>query len=696
LKIGLGIEPSSLSQRTHISKMPTTPIMKRKTTKPLNILLPAVLSYSKPKLKPRLNKKDFETTTPFTVITTAKITISSYINIETTPSIMFRVKNLTKLTGNTADETVNVIESFNNTFNNSSQMTLFDFSVNLYQNEYIQKVVNGVIKNNVTLDWNFITGKLKIIGVMIIEVLIIGMRYYPLMNILENKSCTCLFFASIYIWLDLLYNVGLIGLCEGLRLNVSFSLLKELRRVFGVGFLMDIKESIKYKPISQEDSNNKNNVQFDAEFLFSINRITYSLFKSLPHFFCLSYLATCLTLRFIIRFFKLLKSNFFEKRNAHNYDQTCVIASCNKTDKYSLVYQKYTRNKNNRNKRKNFEDSYVSNLLKNSEKDKKSSKCCWSWDQNFRFSTRIICTYTVCFTILFYLTCFIIFYGIIFVDLLYLPHIYKYILFSSALTSSLVCFVQLILSLNQFKIHLKMLYKGKNISHMCNANFYSNNKLAMNSFNYAGYAVTYTCWGYIIIFLIIAFSMFQLTTLFVFGGSTVFILILVILCPFLFYILIMKLFNYCMSSFLSKIWLKKHKSRFALKNLKLFGLLFFLKFCYDCFTGLAFCLFRILRSMFISIIFMQRVDYSLMGRSFEKMDSAYMSYVGYLHMEANHTNPILISFSNTLKRELKLRNRSFNYSMKAIDCLKKQKARNRWFLFYSLIKNRQLISLRRK
>jgi hypothetical protein len=84
----------------------------------------------------------------------------------------------------------------------------------------------------------------------------------------------------------------------------------------------------------------------------------------------------------------------------------------------------------------------------------------WIIDQNFRFSTRIVCTYTVCFTVLYYLTCFSTFYGSIFVDLIFLPSIYKISIFGSTLITSLICFCQLILSMKQFKLHLTSLYKG--------------------------------------------------------------------------------------------------------------------------------------------------------------------------------------------------------------------------------------------
>ena len=56
----------------------------------------------------------------------------------------------------------------------------------------------------------------------------------------------------------------------------------------------------------------------------------------------------------------------------------------------------------------------------------------------------------------------------------------------------------------------------------------------------------------------------------------------------------------------------------------------------------------------MSILFLPRLDYSFMG-SFENMDNAFMSYIGFLYWEAHHTNPVAICFCELLRRSLKYR-----------------------------------------
>ncbi len=45
---------------------------------------------------------------------------------------------------------------------------------------------------------------------------------------------------------------------------------------------------------------------------------------------------------------------------------------------------------------------------------------------------------------------------------------------------------------------------------------------------------------------------------------------------------------------------------------------------------------------------MPRISYSFLGRHLENLDNGYSTYSGFLHMEAAHTNPILVCFCSLL------------------------------------------------
>lgn len=137
-----------------------------------------------------------------------------------------------------------IISSLNSTIQNSSSQTLFDFSMSVYRNQYVQSAVHKLVEACSTseLKWSLIWSRLEKIGMIVIEVLVIGLRYYPLMGVLEtNNSLICVALAALYMWLDVAYNIAITGLCEGLRLNVSFDLLKQVRLFFGVGSVLDHK-----------------------------------------------------------------------------------------------------------------------------------------------------------------------------------------------------------------------------------------------------------------------------------------------------------------------------------------------------------------------------------------------------------------------------------------------------------------------
>lgn len=337
-------------------------------------------------------------------------------------------------------------------------------------------------------------------------------------------------------------------------------------------------------------------------------------------------------------------------------------------------------------------------------------------DGNFRYSIRTVCTYTVCFTVLYYFTCFFCFYSSIFIDLIYFPPVYKEFLSSSALLTSFVCFVQLTLSLRQFKHHLKSLYQGRLSSSVSEALFSSprsNRAIATASFNYAGYAVTYTCWGYIILFALMSFIAFQAATLVVFGGGLIglTLFLLVLLLPFVVSVVLMKLLNRFMGSLAARFCFLQRRSRvLALKNARLYSLFLYFKFFYDCFAGLALCLVRILKALLLAVLFMTRLDCALMGN--RRLDAGYMAYVGYVYWEAAHTNPIVIGFCEMVARESRVREikrreerRCGTLTMKwaaaghmihSQDGYSGVRARSRWFLAYTLISNSSLVALRKR
>ena len=713
LRVGLGIEPFLLSKETTLATT-TTPLIT--SNKLVFAFAPSIVTYSKPRLPPRLNFKDFLTTT--TTTTTKSLELNDNLTVAIVDGV--------KIFRSSQNKTSNIVNSFNRSLDGSSSKTLYEVSMSLYQNEYVQGAMQRIFQTQ-SFKWTIIVEKLETFGFMMFEVLIIGMRYYPLLGVMDKNSIVCLMLASVYMWADTFYNVTITGLCEGLKLNVSFDLLKDIRRVFGVGFIMDVKEHMKMNKFGLFDE--KDQVPVDTQLLFSTSRIVYSIVKSLPHFFCLSYVTIRLTAAlFEAVYFKLRKVGVLssskkkkQKNEPKTYEYSNYVIDTNSLNanmnkKLNLIYTKMTpedtytnyssliiRNRLNnieylRKSKPSFEERYVKSLFKNSARVKPNEKGLklyffgWIFDENFRFSTRAVCTYTVCFTVLYYLTCFLMFYGSIFVDMIYLPSIYKQTIVLSTCVTSLICLVQLVLSIKQFKLHLKSLYKGTSDQYISPKSAFSNKKIATSSFNYSGYAVTYMCWGYIILFALLTVVSFQLIF---FGGNSIGLFVLLVLLPFIVSILIVKFINKFIGSLAAKFCFLQSKSKvLALKNVKCYSIFLYFKFFYDCFTGFAYCMLRIMTSIVLSVVFLPRLDYSFMGRSLEGMDTAFMSYVGYLHWESHHTNPVVICFCDMLKRNLKINNKLKKYNI--VQNKTRTRVRNRWYLLYLMSKNLQLVQYRRK
>lgn len=98
---------------------------------------------------------------------------------------------------------------------------------------------------------------------------------------------------------------------------------------------------------------------------------------------------------------------------------------------------------------------------------------------------------------------------------------------------------------------------------------------------------------------------------------------------------------------------------------------------------------------------MPRFDYCIFGRTLEKMDPGFISYVSFIHMECLHTHPVLVFYCSLINEKIEKRN---DYSRSNKRELHKsemnaytyrQRALFRWHLAYTLIRNMHLVQLRK-
>ena len=577
------------------------------------------MNYLKPRLPPRLDM-------PLVRVTEA-------------PSIVHQVAEAGfRRFKNARNRSFGILSKMNQSLTNLNESYLnntFDTFMNMTPNELLWRTYDYTLKHMPTFKWFIIVEKLEGLAIVICEVLIIGMRYYPLFGILDKRSLVCSFLATIYIWADLIYNVFITGLCEGLKLNLNFSFIKSIQLFF-----------INYNNLKNGvfEFENKQQNDFNTRLLFSTSRIVYTIVKCLPHFFCLSFVAIRITASLVKLTYEKIKDlkcrikknkENAKKRKCFNNNVDFLNYAQNAVNwQFKSLIPSAVKYQLDNNYIFTFEDRYVNNLLKANKRNLKEDEVAnksrltkwlhryiWPDDIHFRYSTRVICTYTVCFTLIYYLTCFLMFYSFLIIDLLTLNDFYKTSTIVSILLTTFITFLQLFISLKKFRLHLISLYKGGRGAnkYISSKKSYSNQKLALGSFNYAGYAVTYTCWGYLIIFIFLTFVFTQMTTLYSISTltnpttsslqalvqsttSTATLFVIIVLLPFLFSIFLVNLINKLLSRCAARFcFLQKNSKLFALKNRRLFGFFLYYKFFYDCFMGIASCLTRMFKSILLGI-----------------------------------------------------------------------------------------------
>ena len=760
---------------------------------PVFVLAPSVLRFSKPRMPVRVRPVDLLTTTSTTSTTSStQASVSTNDHRHSIEALVEAVdaRHDARLAG-LRNDTLSLVRSLNRSLVNSSseQATLGELTASLYRNEYVQAALGRLFAAapHTLVDWRLVGARVGRLALTALDVLVIGMRYYALLGVLatsgngsQQRSLVCLALASVYMAVDVVCNVLVIGLCEGLKLDAHLDMLKGVRRWLGAGFVDRFDRTLHQQHKSSNATNTDADAMAqqlyeDARILFSTGRIVYTLVKSLPHLFCLAYVSVrlssaCVRLARLklARCFLTSSSSSLSKNSDESSSASYEYVERRLANGYSLIYTKKSKprtlvaniyskltrrsppkrieeeaDEGKAQTKSSFEDQYVKQLFQNNN-NKKVTEAASIWHKLlgalvsprgasssllFRFSTRVVCTYTVCFTVLYYLTCFVVFYGAVLVDMLHLPAAYKRSLLASALLAALVCFVQLALSLRQLKLHLTAMYKGRHNHHhragqQQQQQQHSIRRIATSSFNYAGYAVTYTCWGYMFIFGLFALVSSHLATLTLVdvtttngsgggGASMALVAIVALALPVLVSVLLVKMLSRCVCSLVAKYCFVQRRSRvLALKNLNAYSLFIYFKFFYDCFAGMAFCVVRILAALLMAVLYLPRLDSSFMGRAggagLESMDHAFMSYVGFLYWEAAHTNPVAIAFCQKLLKSLNNnhqhrrdhhRRRRLPAQTDKTALVAKQRstrARNRWFLVCLLSKNPSLCALRRR
>jgi hypothetical protein len=139
---------------------------------------------------------------------------------------------------------------------------------------------------------------------------------------------------------------------------------------------------------------------------------------------------------------------------------------------------------------------------------------------------------------------------------------------------------------------------------------------------------------------------------------------------------------------------------FTLENRHAYFLFVYFNFFFDCFLGIFSCILRLFKSSIALVLYMPRLDYSIFGRSLEGIDNGYTAYTSYIYVEAMHTHPILITFTQIIYMNiLDKRRREKQFLLidekQILEQYRRKSLRFRWFLLITLMNNLSLIPTRR-
>ncbi|XP_002731071.2 stimulated by retinoic acid gene 6 protein-like [Saccoglossus kowalevskii] len=243
------------------------------------------------------------------------------------------------------------------------------------------------------------------------------------------------------------------------------------------------------------------------------------------------------------------------------------------------------------------------------------------------------------------------------------------------------------------------LYKGRS-NFIPEIESISNDSKVVSCVRYAGFQVGYLIWGFIvqaILFGLLSLGLAYLVFIPLIDGYGKFILDFAMsIWPAIVIGFALTILQRLLARF---VFLQDNGRTFALNNRRLFHNFSYLMFFFNMFLGLFSCLMRIVKAIILGTALLSRIDSSTLSKKFERFDPGFMAYVGFLHVETAHTNPIMVTFCHILihlNNERKQLESTYNsqqlddFGMKgstANNLRRRRIARNRWFLAYTLQRN---------
>lgn len=363
----------------------------------------------------------------------------------------------------------------------------------------------------------------------------------------------------------------------------------------------------------------------------------------------------------------------------------------------------------------------------------------YQWKPEFKYSTRVVCTYFISFIGIYMILLGFVQLAIHLLQLraqIYndevLASLDRYIdvdqwLFIGAVSLLVAIAVAAVYSailmantLSWYRGHLLRLQRGE--KHFLPLDIFKKDppSITVATLKYSGFQVAYLCWGTTVILITLSTIGFiaglQLILPVVDGRFDSWLWVQIRnIWPAIAFSLIFHWIQFLLSKY---VFLIDRGATMALNNRRLFLVCTFFLFFFNIFLGLFSCLKRVVIGAVIGVLFLGRTQKSVLSRDFELRDPGFNAYVGYLLLEHTHANPVLVTFCQLLTKPTNDQqiltpkesdgaawnhvdeNEDIAIDMetlqrKTIDYRRVRKIRNRWHLFVTLHNNPSLREHRR-
>ncbi|CAB1453826.1 unnamed protein product [Pleuronectes platessa] len=223
---------------------------------------------------------------------------------------------------------------------------------------------------------------------------------------------------------------------------------------------------------------------------------------------------------------------------------------------------------------------------------------------------------------------------------------------------------------------------------------------------YSGWQIAFTLWGYLIVhfvhFLMALLVAYVLVIPIQHGRQLIMLTnlgIIVLTIGLVIGLVILQILLVQIFFLQDKISPTDKDKPLALNNRKAFHCFNYFFFFYNVVMGISNCIMRLLCSIFVGTWLVSRIDRTIMQRGYESMDAGYSTWIGMIFADHYHNNPVMVCFcqllvSNKLERHKASVYSTFN-NMPSEPPVN-SKARRRWMLFYTLLRNPHLILLRKQ